>query len=72
LAGGDDVEDAARIFKQIIDGQGNAQQNAVVLTNAAFAINTFHPEKTFGDCYYEAESSLLGGKAANSLKKLIQ
>ncbi|NGM60378.1 anthranilate phosphoribosyltransferase [Sphingobacterium sp. SGG-5] len=71
LAGGDDVEDATHIFKQIIDGKGNAQQNAVVLTNAAFAIKTFHPEKTFGDCYYEAESSLLGGKAANSLKKLI-
>ena len=72
LAGGDNVEDAALIFKQIIDGKGSTQQNAVVLTNAAFAIKTFHPEKTFGDCYYEAENSLLGGKAVNSLKKLIQ
>ncbi|MCA5004556.1 anthranilate phosphoribosyltransferase [Sphingobacterium bovistauri] len=70
LAGGDNVEEAAKIFREIIEGNGNTVQNNVVLTNAAFAIKTFHPEKTFGDCYYEAEESLLGLKALNSLKKL--
>lgn len=70
LAGGDNVEEAAKIFRNIIEGKGNTVQNNVVLTNAAFAIKTFHPEKTFGDCYYEAEESLLGLKALNSLKKL--
>ncbi|MBD1431009.1 MULTISPECIES: anthranilate phosphoribosyltransferase [Sphingobacterium] len=70
LAGGDNVEEAAKIFREIIEGKGNTVQNNVVLTNAAFAIKTFHPEKTFGDCYYEAEESLLGLKALDSLKKL--
>lgn len=70
LAGGDNVEEAAKIFRNIIEGKGNTVQNNVVLTNAAFAIKTFHPEKTFGDCYYEAEESLLGLKALYSLKKL--
>jgi anthranilate phosphoribosyltransferase len=70
LAGGDNVEDAAGIFRTIVEGNGNIVQNNVVLTNAAFAIKTFHPEKSFGDCYYEAEDSLLGLKALGSLKKL--
>lgn len=72
LAGGDNVEEAAKIFKTIIEGKGNDTQNNVVLTNAAFAIKTFHPGKSFGDCYYEAEASLLGLKALDSLKKLIK
>lgn len=70
LAGGDTVDEAATIFKSIIEGKGNDIQNNVVLTNAAFAIKTFHPEKSFGDCYYEAENSLLGLKALYNLKKL--
>ena len=70
LAGGDTVEEAATLFKTIINGKGNDVQNNVILTNAAFAIKTFHPEKSFGDCYYEAENSLLGLKALDSLKKL--
>lgn len=71
LAGGETVEEAARLFRKIIQGKGNDKQNNVVLTNAAFAIQTFHPEKSFGDCYYEAEQSLLGFKALDSLKKLV-
>ncbi len=71
LAGGESIEDAAKIFKQIIKGEGNDIQNNVVLTNAAFGIKTFHPEKSFADCYYEAEESLLGHKALKSFKTLI-
>ncbi|WDF68091.1 anthranilate phosphoribosyltransferase [Sphingobacterium oryzagri] len=72
LAGGNNVEEAAKIFQTIINGQGDHVQNNVVLTNAAFAIKTIHPEKTFGDCYYEAETALLGKKALASFNKLIQ
>lgn len=68
IEGGETVEEAAKIFQQILKGEGSTAQNNVVLTNAAFAIKTFHPEKTFGDCYYDAEESLLGLKALNSLK----
>ncbi len=52
--------------------QGTDVQNNVVLTNAAFAIKTFNPEKSFGDCFYEAEGSLMGGKALRSFQKLIK
>ena len=71
LTGGDSVEQAAKTFRQIIEGNGTDVQNNVLLTNAAFGIKTFHPEKSFGDCYYEAESSLLGHKALESFKKLV-
>ncbi|GAA4133150.1 anthranilate phosphoribosyltransferase [Sphingobacterium kyonggiense] len=71
LAGGEQVDESAKTFRTIIQGEGTDVQNNVVLTNAAFAIKTFHPEKSFGDCYYEAEGSLLGLKAASSLNKLV-
>lgn len=71
LAGGEQVDESAKTFRTIIQGEGTDVQNNVVLTNAAFAIKTFHPEKSFGDCYYEAEESLLGLKAAASLNKLV-
>ncbi|UIR55175.1 anthranilate phosphoribosyltransferase [Sphingobacterium sp. SRCM116780] len=71
LTGGETIEEAAATFKKIISNEGNDIQNNVVLTNAAFAIKTFDPQKTFGDCFYEAEEALKSGKALNSFKKLI-
>ena len=71
LAGGDTVEEAAAIFKTIIQGEGNEIQNKVVLTNAAFGIQVFHPELSFADCYQQASDSLLGKKALHSLNTLI-
>ncbi|WP_270089549.1 anthranilate phosphoribosyltransferase [Sphingobacterium sp. SYP-B4668] len=71
ISGGHTVEEAGKIFSTILRGEGDDIQNSVVLSNAAFAINTFNPEKSFADCYYEAEESLLGLKALNAFKKLI-
>jgi len=70
LAGGDTVEEAAAIFSAILKGEGTVAQNNAVLTNAAFAIKTIHPEKSFADCYYEAEESLLGSNALASFRKV--
>ncbi|WP_312187679.1 anthranilate phosphoribosyltransferase [Sphingobacterium sp.] len=72
LTGGETVAEAAQTFSSILNNQGTDVQNNVVLTNAAFAIKTFHPEKSFGDCFYEAEASLMEGKALRSFQKLIK
>ncbi|MDR6737683.1 anthranilate phosphoribosyltransferase [Sphingobacterium sp. 2149] len=72
LTGGDSVADAAKTFLSILNNKGTDVQNNIVLTNAAFAIKTFNPEKSFGDCFYEAESSLMEGKALRSFQKLIK
>ncbi|WP_257669043.1 anthranilate phosphoribosyltransferase [Parapedobacter tibetensis] len=72
ISGGNTVEEAAAIFTDVLNGQGTLPQNNVVLANAAIAIQTIHPEKSFGDCFYEAEASLLGKKALESFRRLVQ
>ncbi|HLW50296.1 MAG TPA: anthranilate phosphoribosyltransferase [Sphingobacteriaceae bacterium] len=71
IEGGETVQQAAGIFSEIIQGKGTAVQNDVVLTNAALAIQTINPSKSFETCFEEAKDSLLGQKALNSFKKLI-
>ncbi|MDH5827979.1 anthranilate phosphoribosyltransferase [Sphingobacterium faecium] len=71
LASGETIREAAETFLKIISNEGNEVQNNVVLTNAAFAIKTFNPERTFGDCFYEAEESLKSGSAFNSFNIII-
>lgn len=71
IGGGDTVEEAAGIFKDILEGKSTKAQRQVVLANAALAIQTFDMKKDFMDCYQEAEESLISKKALNSLKILI-
>ncbi len=71
IHGGETVEEAAKIFHDVLHGVGTDVQNNVVLANAAIAIQTIHPEKSFGDCFYEAEASLLGKKALRSFDSMV-
>jgi anthranilate phosphoribosyltransferase len=71
IYGGNSVKDAAKIFKNIIEGKGTKAQNSVVLTNAAYALIIIDRNLTFEDAYNTAEGSLLGGKASQCLRKLI-
>ena len=72
ISGGSTVEDSAKIFKNVLNGDGTIEQNNVVLCNAAMAIKTIHQEKSFSDCFYEAEVSLTDRKALKAFKKLIE
>jgi len=71
IQGGESVEQAAKIFSQILNNQGTSVQNQVVLTNDALTIRTLRPEKSFKDAYAEAAESLEAGRALISLKRLI-
>ncbi|MBE7174924.1 MAG: anthranilate phosphoribosyltransferase [Mucilaginibacter polytrichastri] len=71
IGGGSTVSDSAAIFQQVLSADGSAEQQNVVLCNAALGIRTIHPEKSFADCYYEAEESLLSKKALLSFTRLI-
>jgi anthranilate phosphoribosyltransferase len=71
LFGGHTVEDAAVIFKSVLEGTGTVAQNSVVFANAGMAIKTICPEKNIEQCIEEAKSSLMGGKAKKVLEKLI-
>ncbi len=71
IQGGDTVESSAKIFVNILNGEGTDAQTNVVLCNAALAIQTIKDNAPFADCYYEAEEALMQKKALQSFKKLI-
>jgi anthranilate phosphoribosyltransferase len=71
IGGGSTVKESADIFMNVLNGDGTTAQNNVVVCNAALAIKTIHPEKTFGDCFYEADEALLSKSALTSFKTLI-
>ena len=72
LHGGDTVEEAAKIFKNILEGNGTEAQKQVIYANAGLAIQRFHPERSYEACIEEAKASLDGGKALESLKKAVE
>jgi len=71
INGGNSVEEAAAIFSKILKGEGSWAQNAVVLANAAMALNCTGKYKSYDDAYNAAVESLESGKANAALKKLI-
>ena len=71
IFGGNSVADAAKIFKNILEGNGTDAQNSVVLTNAAFALQIVDSNKSFETAFEEAKDSLFGLKANQTLKKLV-
>ncbi|MBG9377874.1 anthranilate phosphoribosyltransferase [Panacibacter sp. DH6] len=71
IYGGNSTEEAARIFVKIIKGEGSWAQNAVVLANAAMALECTGAYTTYNDAYNAAVNSLESGKAYQSLQTLI-
>ncbi len=71
ISGGNTVEEAAAIFRKILNGEGSWAQNAVVLANAAMALHCTGKYKTYDDAYNAAVESLESGKARSGLEKLI-
>ncbi len=71
LHGGDTVESAAALFKHIIEGKGTWSQNAVVLANAAMALQVTGQYENYEAAFQAAVLSLESGAANNSLKQLI-
>ena len=71
ILGGNSVSESADIFMSVLNDVATPAQNNVVLANAALAIKTISPEKSFADCFYEAEESLISKKALKSFKTLI-
>uniref|UniRef100_UPI0039A567CF anthranilate phosphoribosyltransferase n=1 Tax=Ornithobacterium rhinotracheale TaxID=28251 RepID=UPI0039A567CF len=71
LYGGKTTEEAAQLFKNILEGRGTAAQNEVVITNAALALKNTDKFGSYATCRALAEESLMAGKALNSLNQLI-
>ena len=69
IAGGDSIEESAKVFMDVLNGKGTTAQNNVVCANAGIAIATvkgLSPREGFE----EAKDSLLSGRSLTVLKKL--
>jgi len=71
ISGGDTVEEAAAIFKKILNREGSWAQNAVVLANAAMALHCTGKYDSYDAAYDAAVESLESGKAWKGLEQLI-
>jgi anthranilate phosphoribosyltransferase len=71
IYGGNTTDEAAKIFKTVIKGEGSWAQNAVVLANAAMALHCTGQYGNYNDAYAAAVESLESGKANACLQKLI-
>jgi anthranilate phosphoribosyltransferase len=72
IQGGYSVSDAAKIFIKIIKGDGTWAQNAVVLANAAMALQCTGQYSNYEAAFNAAIESLESGKAYQSFQKLIE
>lgn len=71
ISGGHSKQEAADIFMNILKGNGSDEQNAVVLVNAALALENTRKYGNYSDCLELAKDSLLSRKALNSLQLLV-
>ena len=70
LFGGDSVKEAAKIFVDILKGNGTKEQNDVVIANAALGLSVVNSQKSLLDCVQMARESLESGKAFEKFKAI--
>jgi len=71
LFGGNSVEEAAKIFINVLEGKGTKEQSNVVTANAALGLQVVLQEKNLATCVEIASESLKSGKALEKLKAVI-
>jgi anthranilate phosphoribosyltransferase len=71
IVGGETVEESAKIFENILRGEGTISQNSVVIANSAAALVTARPSLDFPEAVSIAQESLLSGKALNVFNGLV-
>lgn len=72
IYGGATPADATKLFVRILSGKGSFAQNAVVLANAAIAMQCMGLHDSYEECYQAAVDSLESGHARGVLDKLIK
>ena len=72
LSGGDSIDEAAAIFKNIFENKATEAQLAVVLANSALAIQTLCPDYTLEECKAIALQSIESGEAKKSFAKFLE
>ncbi|CAG0903021.1 unnamed protein product [Cyprideis torosa] len=71
IFGGNSIQQAAEICMNVLERKATQSQHQVVVANAAFAIQTFHPQKTLQECVSMAEQALNKFKRKSPSKNWI-
>lgn len=71
ILGGDTVEESARIFKDVLEGNGTEAQKNVAIANAAVALFCAKPEAGLPAAVDLARESLESGKALAAFKAFL-
>lgn len=72
LYGGNTLEEASDIFRNVLHVRATETQMNAVLVNAAFGIQTIEQDKPIGECLEMAKGSLYGKKALRALEKFVE
>ena len=72
LYGGDTVEEAAKVFDDVLSNRASDAKKNCVIANAAFAIHTLEPQLSILDAVREAKESLESGAALDSFRKFVE
>jgi anthranilate phosphoribosyltransferase len=72
LSGGKSVDQAMKIFLDVLGNTSSPAQKDVVLANSALALKTCYPESSLEECLDRARESVEGGAAMRSFKTLME
>lgn len=72
LASTGDVPGTAKIFTDVLNGNGTDAQNSAAVANSAMALHCIEPQKSIEQCIEEARSSLAGKKALKVFTQLME
>ena len=72
LYGGATPDEAADIFRRVLENRSTAAQKQAVVANAAFAIRLMRPDASLPDCIAEATETIDSGRALQTLKRFIE
>ena len=71
ILGGDSIEDAVKIFTNVLDNKGSNAQKDVVIANAALGIDCLKSEPDLEGSLTEARDSLERGRAKDVFSKAV-
>jgi anthranilate phosphoribosyltransferase len=71
LHGGNTVDEAADIFRNVLEGKGTTAQQLVVKANAALALHCYFAGKSLPECIHMAQESMESGRALGAFTQLM-
>jgi anthranilate phosphoribosyltransferase len=72
LSGGNTLDEAAKIFMNVLENKATNAQTDVVVANSAFAIRTLCPDYSFDECKAIALESIVSGRAKEAFTRFLE